>query len=207
MRLARSRRIVFGTLLAFAFSVVAIGEAGAVVVLCKKGNKPLRVRQGACKGSETQIPASELGVTGPQGGEGDTGDRGPSNGFASFTDGPVFLPFSTFTTIASLSLPAGSFLVLAKASITNDAGTGDTGARCRLVSPATQADEALAGLEDVNIAGSADAGVITMIVATTLATPGDMTLRCRNEGGGTTNARFIKLSAIQVGALSNVASP
>lgn len=135
--------------------------------------------------------------------------RFTSDGFVSFKDGPVSIPFSstTFSTLASMNLPAGSFVISAKSEITNNAGTGNTVARCRLNSPAGDFDEGLAALEDVNTAGSANAGTIAMAVGSTLASPGTVTLQCRNEGSGNSNARFIKLSAIQVGALTNSASP
>jgi hypothetical protein len=65
-----------------ASSLVAIGDAGAVVVICKKGKK-LLLREASCKGKEQQVAASELGVVGPQGPQGvqgpkgDMGDAGP----------------------------------------------------------------------------------------------------------------------------------
>lgn len=81
MRSIGFKGIVLGALLAMALPLVTPRDAGAVVVLCKKGKKPLKVREDACKGKETQVPATELGATGPQGpqgGQGAPGAQGPA---------------------------------------------------------------------------------------------------------------------------------
>jgi hypothetical protein len=159
-------------------------------------------------------PAGSAGSAGAQGAKGDKGDTGatgatgPSDAFAGFRNGPVALPFSatTFTSLAHLPLPAGKYVIFGTANITNNAGSGNTDARCQLAASTGDFDEAEVALQDVNIAGSAHAGSIALnVVADMSAAPGSVDLTCRNEGGGVTNARFIKISAIRVGNLSNTA--
>jgi hypothetical protein len=63
-------------LLALAAGVVMVAEsAQAALVICQKGSK-IKLRQDACKGKETQVPATELGVTGPAGTNGMDGTNG-----------------------------------------------------------------------------------------------------------------------------------
>ena len=148
------------------------------------------------------------GPAGPQGAKGDTGATGPSDAFAGFKNGPVALPFSTttFTSLAHLPLPAGKYVIFATANITNNAGAGSTDARCQLLASTGDFDEAEIALEDVNTVGSAHAGSLALnVVADLSAAPGGVDLTCRNEAGGLTNARFIRISAIRVANLSNTA--
>jgi hypothetical protein len=44
-------------------------------------------------------------------------------------------------------------------------------------------------------------------VLATLATAGGADLNCVNNGGGYTNARFIRITAIKVGSLTNKPQP
>ena len=165
----------------------------------------------ALKGNRGRTgPAGKAGPAGAQGAKGDKGDTGatgPSDAFAGFKNGPVPLPFSntTFTSLAHLSLPAGKYVIFATANITNNAGIGNTDARCQLAASTGDFDEAEVALQDVNVAGSAHAGSLALnVVADMSAAPGGVDLTCRNEGGGASNARFIKISAIRVANLSNV---
>jgi hypothetical protein len=156
-------------------------------------------------------PAGSAGTAGPQGAKGDKGDTGatgPSDAFAGFKNGPVSVPFSTtaYTILAHLTLPAGKYVIFGTTNITNNAGSGYTDARCQLAASTGDFDEAEVALEDVNVVGSAHAGSMAMnVVADMSAAAGSVDLRCRNEGTGVSNARFIKISAIRVGTLSNTA--
>jgi hypothetical protein len=118
------------------------------------------------------------------------------------------VPFSTtaYTILAHLTLPAGKYVIFGTTNITNNAGSGYTDARCQLAASTGDFDEAEVALEDVNVVGSAHAGSMAMnVVADMSAAAGSVDLRCRNEGTGVSNARFIKISAIRVGTLSNTA--
>ena len=166
----------------------------------------------ALKGNRGRVgktgPAGPAGSQGAKGDKGDTGATGPSDAFAGFKNGPVTLPFSTttFTVVAHLPLPAGKYVIFATANIINNAGIGDTEARCQLVASTGDLDEAKIALEDVNTAGSAYAGSLALnVVADMSAAAGGVDLTCRNEGSGSTDVRFIKISAIRVANLSNTA--
>jgi hypothetical protein len=172
-------------------------DLSKTAVAALKGNRGPAGRAG---------PAGPAGPQGPKGDKGDTGATGPSDAFAGFKNGPVSLPFSatTFTILAHLPLPAGKYVIFATANITNNAGTGYTDARCQLAASTGDFDEAEVALQDVNVVGSAHAGSIAMnVVADMSAAPGSVDLTCRNEGTGVSNARFIKISAIRVGTLTN----
>jgi hypothetical protein len=164
----------------------------------------------ALKGNRGRVgktgPAGAAGAQGLKGDKGDTGATGPSDAFAGFKNGPVTLAFSTttFTVLAHLNLPAGKYVIFATANIINNAGIGDTEARCQLVASTGDLDEAKIALEDVNTAGSAYAGSLALnVVADMSAAAGGVDLTCRNEGSGSTDVRFIKISAIRVGTLTN----
>lgn len=122
MRRVRAKTVVSGTILAMAFSLLATGDAGAVVVLCKKGNKPLKVREGTCKGKETQVPASELGVTGPQGAQGGQGATGE--------EGPPGMPVALNYRAAAASIPQSfTFSGLQLTGLCSGGGAGSLEAR------------------------------------------------------------------------------
>ena len=178
--------------------------------LQKKDLSPQAVA--ALKGNRGRVgkagPAGPAGAQGLKGDKGDTGATGPSDAFAGFKNGPVTLPFSTttFTVIAHLSLPAGKYVIFATANIINNAGIGDTEARCQLTASTGDVNEAKVALQDVNTAGSAHAGSLALnVIADMSAAAGGVDLTCRNEGSGSTDVRFIRISAIRVANLSNVA--
>src|SRR5262249_44394445 len=73
-----------------------------------------------------QGPARPKGPQGPPGVPGAAGAPGPSDGFARFVNGPVtVMPGGTFTSVASVSVPAGKYIAVAKAYV-NGTGTGTT---------------------------------------------------------------------------------
>src|SRR4051794_34765488 len=71
------------------------------------------------------------GATGPQGPNGDTGARGPSNAITKANSG--FVPWSTtYSTVESVNLDAGSWVVTATGLANNIEGTVEA-AECRLL--------------------------------------------------------------------------
>jgi hypothetical protein len=111
---------------------------------------------------------------------------------------------TTYTTEATLNLPAGKWAVFAKATITNVAGAGATIAHCQLVASSGDFDDTVLALDDHNV-GTAYSGALALNVNINLAASGTAKLQCRNEGGGNTNIAFIKMSAIQAANLTNTA--
>ena len=89
--------------------MLAAVEADAALVICQKGSK-IKLRVDACKTKETLVPATDLGVVGPegvQGPQGDPGTPGSARAFAQVTpDGPALtagrsLNFSAVTRAAT----------------------------------------------------------------------------------------------------------
>ena len=137
------------------------------------------------------------GPRGSQGSQGPKGDVGPSTAYHStfaYLPAGTALPGSGFTRLHTLNVPAGSYLVLATADVSN-AGTGENGAVCDLESSAGDsarfAAEGLTGVH-ADLAGT---------VATTLTTAGSVDLDCSGNVvvGGDERRHQSSLTAIKVG--------
>jgi hypothetical protein len=116
------------------------------------------------------------------------------NGFSSYEPGPVdFTPAPK--TVASLRLPAGKFLVSAKAVIVVPDGPDDV--TCELGGAGGTQDTAIATQLRGDGHGTETIGLQSAAV---LHSAGVITVRCRNSGG-TTNARFVSVTAIKVTSL------
>jgi hypothetical protein len=133
------------------------------------------------------------------------GPAGPSHVYASFHDAATFVPFSTTTTLGSLALPRGTFTVFAKAWVQSQAGSGNSDVFCSLVL-GPNFDEGTVDAQD----GNAPTGpepvrneMLELNVNGPLSGPGHALLKCRNFGGGNTFLKFIKITAIKVGGLTN----
>ena len=135
------------------------------------------------------------GKTGPAGATGATGPVGPSNAFSVFND-PVTLLTTTSKTVLTLSVPAGNYTASAKAIVLHTAGAGTT-ATC-ILAGGGQFDYALATPYD---SASSYAMLVNQIVFTTTTTS-NVTLSCHSNGG-TNNLVWKKVTAIQVGTVSN----
>jgi hypothetical protein len=109
---------------------------------CKTGDKRLSWNQVGPRGPKgatgAQGPKGTTGAAGPKGAtgaQGPAGPQGPSNGYSSYTTGAAGIPNDNAAHIvASLTVPAGSYMVIAKALISNSslAQALDT---CDLVPP------------------------------------------------------------------------
>ena len=137
------------------------------------------------------------GKTGPAGATGATGPIGPSNAFSVFND-PVTLLTTTSKTVLTLSVPAGNYTASAKAIVLHTAGAGTT-ATC-ILAGGGQFDYALATPYD---SASSYAMLVNQIVFTTTTTS-NVTLSCFSNGG-TNYVAWKKVTAIQVGTVSNTA--
>ncbi|HEX2072010.1 MAG TPA: collagen-like protein [Thermoleophilaceae bacterium] len=142
------------------------------------------------------------GPTGPAGATGATGARGPSDGF--FFRGTNILNFVTNTdqTVATMALPAGSFILTAKVVVNNNEGAVRQYG-CSLELGGTVIDNFHDALElDVTGSGAADdRDVVALTSGGTLAAPGNATVVCRtNSASGNWLARTI--TAVQVATLN-----
>jgi hypothetical protein len=137
------------------------------------------------------------GSQGSQGSQGPKGDIGPSTAYHStfaYLPAGTALPGSGFTTLHTLNLPPGSYLVLATADVSN-AATGENGAVCDLESSTGDGTRfAAEGAQNVHtdLAGT---------LATTLTTAGSVHLDCSGNVvvGGDERRHQSSLSAIKVG--------
>ena len=150
-------------------------------------------------------PAGPQGDVGPAGPQGDVGPAGPP-GPASASDGyvkqglaPKSLDTSALVTVASLTLPPGSYFVWAKGYLENQAG-GDLGISCRLDDGEGVID--FSGAQFVGINGQ-DYEAVSMMVGTTYAADGTISLKCQPSTVTNPPARvqYPTISAIKVGDL------
>src|SRR6266404_1701409 len=134
MRQGRFRVAVLGmVVVAMGLSLVVVSDAGAAIVICKnKNGKKILLRDGACKSKETQVSATELGVTGPQGPQGSTGAQG--------AQGPQGLPGIPVKINYRAAAGAGDteFLNLGGLSLTGNCAAGTLTVTAR-----TAVDEAI----------------------------------------------------------------
>jgi len=161
-----------------------------------RGSGALRVRR-ASRGNR-----AFSGSQGPQGPKGDTGQIGPSNAYSSFKNGSVSLP-STLGTIAKLSIPAaGNYVINGKVVLHDDVNTA-VDVQCKLVAGGDfdQSQTLLTG----NTAGFVSDDTAALQVVHQFTAAGEVDLQC-NGFGVNADASWIKITAIQVGSLTNSAS-
>ncbi len=148
-------------------------------------------------------PAGPIGLTGPpgtQGATGPTGARGPSDAYFNSGASPGAVGTSNTTLATVTNLPAGAYVVIAKATLNNN----DVAARtisCRLLfgpGGGQIVDETEDMLLPADGAGSDEA--LTLTAAGTTAAAASATLQCRTSAGPTV-ARLPKVTAIQVGTI------
>lgn len=153
---------------------------------------------GGVVGATTEVLIDVVGYT-VAGGTG-TGTTGPSNAFVSHISGGQDQP-SALSTVTSVSVPAGSYVVSAKLYGIADSTTGNHGLLCNLMSGADQLDFTNSNGEPNSYNNLSLAGSIT------LASPGMLLLTCQSSTGGAAAAApyrlyGISLTAISVGTLS-----
>ena len=174
-----------------------------VLSACTGGNGPM----GPVGTSGPSGPAGLVGPTGPQGlpGEaglqGPIGPQGPSLAVspwldANFDQHITDLADTAMTLVTSVNLPAGSYVVLAKVSFSNLAGSA-VRAECELRQGATN-------VLDTTLADLASAAVATQSLqaSTVVAAGGEsVALNCRTPAPPL-RVFMPHLTAIQVGTLS-----
>jgi hypothetical protein len=142
-------------------------------------------------------PQGPKGDAGARGENGDQGTRGPSNAITKVNSG--FVPWSTtYTTIETASLDAGSWVVTATGLVNNDEGSAEA-AECRLLVGGT----IVAGTGEIFLAPFHQAGAhlpFSMTGAATLASGGDAQLQCESSAAGG-NVVGPSITAIQVAEL------
>jgi hypothetical protein len=95
------------------FAPLLATSVDAAVVICQRKNK-LKLRIDACTSKETQVDASELGVTGPAGPAGPAGPEGPSNLVGAVNingDGTLLSSHAPGLTVATAAAGTGVYQI------------------------------------------------------------------------------------------------
>jgi len=154
------------------------------------------------------LPAGATGPEGPAGPKGEQGTpgiqgaRGPSNGFHAAGGGFVdVLP--AMTTVESLDLPAGSFVITAAGQLNNNDDTARTGSCVIDVGGAVTVGSGDVFLE-AQTPGSQDFDWLTLTTGVTNATPQTASFRCQVLGVAPLEANVVspQMTAIQVETLT-----
>lgn len=130
--------------------------------------------------------------------EGQTADDLTSDGFSIYHDAPVDITGSANveTVLELTGLPAGSYLIIAKTYLTNNAA-GSQGVVCEIVA-APAFDRVLATVPGFN-----DVPISLTVVRTFPADGGTTQLKCNDFGNTNITASWIKITAIGLNGLVN----
>jgi hypothetical protein len=140
--------------------------------------------------------AGPAGPAGPTGATGATGPAGPSAAYSAFANGPITLASgSSYVQVKALSIPAaGNYLVFTKVYLVDGNSTNGAQVECQL---SAQGDSDLAGSSMT----PRSQATISLNVVHQFAGAGNAVLSC--NGGPYGEATWIKITAVQVGSLSN----
>jgi len=144
-------------------------------------------------------PAGPAGLPGPKGDTGPQGPPGVTDGYTSSSPDASNIGFSGLTTVGTLKLPAGSFLVTATATASIIQGEPADNIFCVLADGAGNRIDYTGVTTDTNIIGDGTADV-AMTAATTVGLT--MTLQCQDALTDAYMAN-INFTAIPVAAIIN----
>jgi hypothetical protein len=114
----------------------------------------------------------------------------------------IGVPFSNFATIGHLKLPAGAFTVTAKAWMTSVAGLGNSAIVCKLTL-GTNSDQVQGDAQDSTISTQPVRNeVLYLTISGGIAKPAQALLICKNAGGGNTDLKFTKITAMKVSGVT-----
>jgi hypothetical protein len=166
--------------------------------------KKLRGAKGAVGAPGAQGKQGPQGVPGVVGGEGKQGPIGPSNAYTASNTGFTVLKFPEEPTLASVAVPAGSYVVSAKAQAINET-TERQLVSCSLGNDVNEvADQSSATVEPISGTHWDGRETVAVQVDATLATAGDWRLKCSSSANaGTVKVDEAQISATQVGTLSS----
>jgi|SRR5262249_2377831 len=139
------------------------------------------------------------GIQGPKGDKGDKGDPGPSAAFAVHreTISPPVLPANADTTVATLALPAGKYVI--NANVDMDEISGSKHIETCHLSAGGDTDRVF-----VTTDGTANGEEeCALQVVHEFAAPGNVTLSIETQAGTQVRGGNAKITAIAVGALTN----
>ena len=191
--------------------VVGVPSAGALV-LCANASGSV-VALDVCKAGMTQLDPAAVGLVGPagpQGSPGSTGPRGPSNGFvgdnfsAGFEPMPVSTGAAAPTTILTLALPAGSYVMHATVGLQADIPAGTLVPFANVQCSFADGDGRFGASSRTLVGGSTDSSAsIPLLAALTLAERATVTVECfKNSDAIAIFTRASTVTAIQVETLA-----
>jgi len=201
--------IAVTALVVAALAATPMGQAAGRIVLGKNsvGTVQLKknavtsakVKDGSLKAADFgagQLPAGPQGLQGETGERGPQGDPGPSNGYIHPRgNNLVAIDSAQGATVATLSLPAGQYLVFAKTGVASNY-SGAVFVQCTLTA-ANAYDYSDFDLHD----GTVEKTTTTLNIGVTLASAGQAQLWCRGLAQSTW-AKDAVVSAIKVGQLA-----
>jgi hypothetical protein len=206
-RLTRPTSVAVLALIALALSLggVAFGSASNKVVkaCASKKTGALRLsKNGRCKRSEKAVSWNK------QGAPGTNGTNGAVAGYSALQSGNLDITADTsYAQVLSKALPAGNFIVNAKAELSaiNNSATGSVEARCELVDGVVTDQTEWASL--VNVPSGLfhfALGSVPLTFAVSSSSPSTVDLQCEtvldNPGSGTSQTITVenaKLTAVQ----------
>jgi hypothetical protein len=190
---------VSGGVVSACYKTAAASNGSHAVVLENTGH--------TCPSGDTHVTWNQKGQTGPQGPVGPPGPRGPSAGFTASTDDVVLNNGTSDTSVVSLALPAGSYIVEAK--LVPFIGSGVDSMHCDLLATdgATVLDQNFATLNAITDSFGSTFGDTTIGLLAPLTTSGGtISVGCEDNQSGVMTMFRNDLQAIQVGSLSSAAS-
>lgn len=202
--------------------------SGVIYGCFNKSGGSLRVIDNAvttCSSNETQLmwnvtgpmgpagpagpvgPAGPSGAPGPAGATGATGPVGPAGPSHAYFTGvineSVRLPaFGSTVSVATLSVPAGAYIVDGMADFVTFTASGDGDVICTLdYSPAGSGPPAAAGVP-IGSGSSNSSGSLSLHDARVFSTATTINVDCAAEGGVTPNATVALIRATLVGGIN-----
>lgn len=127
----------------------------------------------------------------PRGETGATGARGPSDAYVNLTGGVALQQTSTVVN-ESQTLPAGSYVSLARINVVGDATSVSLGASCTLTPDFLQTGAIAAGTREA----------LTLVGSQVLREPGTVNVSCRRQGGTPLTLESVHLTVIRVETLT-----
>lgn len=186
--------------------LVAGGVAGAAIpdsddseihACYQKNQGQLRVidaqEGGTCRESELSL------VFNQQGPQGDTGPRGPSDGFSRFHDAETEVTNFDAARLLELEVPVGKYVTTGTVIVRN---TGPAGSFVTCVTRHPSGDFDLAQTRLAPSGQPGDTQTLAMNPVGFATSPGAIWMDC-SDGGGDVVASWMKISSTQVATLTN----
>jgi len=193
------------------FAATPISQAAGRLVLGKNSVGTAQLKRNAVTSAKVkngslnaadfragQLPAGPQGLPGPKGDRGpagQTGAAGPSNGYIHPRSNAQVVIDYPGATVATLSLPAGQYLVYAKTDVATNSQSA-VPVQCTFTAGAAYDYGSL----DLHTTAS-QTGQLSLSIGANLASAGPATLWCRALGSSTWTQNTV-LTAIRVGQLT-----